>query len=73
MRTIVSRGLELKGNFETQILLLDRLDVNVSDGTWLRGHRAQLDAVDQWLFERNLLDARVVESINVVPVYSTLS
>jgi hypothetical protein len=50
--TVISRRLELKGDLERQVLLLDGPDV---------------DVLDERFSESNVLDARVVETVDVVP------
>jgi hypothetical protein len=40
------------------------------DSTWVGDHRLELDGIDKRLFEGDILDARVVESVDIVPDYS---
>ena len=67
--TVISRRLELEWHLECQILLGDGFDINVLDGGRLSSDSSQLDTVDQWLFQCDLLDTRVVETVHVVPIY----
>ena len=66
--TVISRRLQLERNLERQLLLRDGLDIDVPDRARLSRDSSELDTVDQWLLERNVFDARVVESVDIVPV-----
>ena len=66
--TVISRRLQLEWDLERQLLLRDSLDINVPDRARLGRDSSELDTVDQWLLERDVFDARVVESVDVVPV-----
>lgn len=70
---VVTGSLELEGNLEGEVLLLDGTDVDVLDGTWLRNNSLEVYAVDQWFTESDVLDTRVVKSINVVPDFEVIS
>jgi hypothetical protein len=39
------------------------------DSTWIGDHRLELDSVDKGFFEGDILDTRVVESVNIIPDY----
>jgi hypothetical protein len=65
--TVISRRLELKGDLERQVLLLDGPDVNVLDSAGVADDGSELNAVDERFSESNVLDARVVKAIDVVP------
>jgi hypothetical protein len=39
----------------------------MTNRTRVRDDRFEIDSVDQWLFEGDILDARVIEPVDVVP------
>lgn len=65
--TVISRRLELEGDLERQVLLLDGPDVDVLDSARVADDGSELDAVDERFSESNVLDAGVVETVDVVP------
>ena len=64
---VVAGGSDGKVGGKGEVLLLDGPDVNVLDLAGLGDDRLEVDCVDEGLAEGNLLDARVVEAVDVVP------
>jgi hypothetical protein len=54
--TVISRRLELKGDLERQVLLLDGPDVDVLDSARVADDGSELDAVDERFSESNVPD-----------------
>lgn len=67
--TVIPGSLHLEWHLESQILLLDGSDVDMSNCARLADDCSQFDAVDQRFPESDVFDARIVETVNVVPVY----
>ena len=67
--TVITSRLELERHFESQILLLDGRNVDMSDRARLGDDRAELDAVDEGFAQGDIFDTGVVETVHVVPVY----
>lgn len=68
MDIVIAVGGDREGNLEVQVLLLDGQDVNVLEAAGAGYDGLGIDGVDKGLLEGDLLDRRVVESIDVVPV-----
>lgn len=64
---VVTGSVELEWDLEVEVLFGDRSEVNVPDGARSGSDRLEVDAVYQRLTECDLLDARVVEAVDVVP------
>lgn len=69
MDVVITVGSECEGDFKVEVLLLDRQDINVFEGVGIRDNRLGINRVNQWFPEGDLLDRRVVESIDIAPVY----
>lgn len=67
VNVVISGGLDGKVGLEGQVLLLDGGDVDVLDLAGLGDDRLEIDGVDEGLSESDLLDAAVVETVDVVP------
>lgn len=66
---VVTVGSDREGHAEVEVLLRDSQDINVLEGAG-RGHnRLGIDSVHKGLLEGNLFDRRVVEAVDVVPVW----
>lgn len=65
---IIAVGGDREGDLEVQVLLLDGQDVNVLEPAGASDDGLGIDGVDKGLLEGDLLDRRVVESVDIVPV-----
>lgn len=68
MDIVIAVGGDREGDLEVQVLLLDGQDVNVLEPAGAGDDGFRINGVDKGLLEGDLLDRRVVKSVDVVPV-----
>jgi len=66
--TVITSDLQFVRDFKAQVLFLDSTNVNVLHCTRVGDDCFKLDSVDKRFSQSNLLHARVVESVYIVPV-----
>ena len=73
VNVVVTGSVKLEWNLKVEVLFGDRSEVDVPDGARSGSDGLEVDAVYQRFTECDLLDARVVKSINIVPDCRQLS